>query len=315
VHSVTCDISPSSKLQPQGPASGEVSVVGRCPFSVRSHRSGPGCDPFDRRCVSVGGCGRLRPRLRPRHRDGAVGCPGLCDRSGQTTKAPGLGSRSCSITTRRRCCSKLRMMRRTSRSRSLRTMGNNVIVYSPSGVSGPGVSGAADAVYYQQNGSTWTAQQGPSCAGPWSVPGVAVANNPVVTASSPSGPLQLCLASGTITVHGSIEATYAATSPPSSRAVNIVQLSQYLDDVVPSESSPYWGTLGPADGPDPNHNPWGFQALEAQAVAARSYVLSTPNGYGTGGYADTCDQTCQSYPGPRTKTLFTTKLLPILPGG
>jgi len=120
---------------------------------------------------------------------------------------------------------------------------------------------------------------------------VAVANNPVVTASSPSGPLQLCLASGTITVHGSIEATYAATSPPSSRAVNIVQLSQYLDDVVPSESSPYWGTLGPADGPDPNHNPWGFQALEAQAVAARSYVLSTPNGYGTGGYADTCDQT------------------------
>ena len=36
-------------------------------------------------------------------------------------------------------------------------------------------------------------------------------------------------------------------------------------------------------------------------MAARSYVESDPLGYG--GYADTCDQTCQSYPGVKFETL------------
>ena len=40
---------------------------------------------------------------------------------------------------------------------------------------------------------------------------------------------------------------------------------------------------------------WGFQELEAQAVAVRSYVLANVGGYG--GYADTCDLTCQTYRG------------------
>ena len=40
---------------------------------------------------------------------------------------------------------------------------------------------------------------------------------------------------------------------------------------------------------------WGFQELEAQAVAVRSYVLADLGGYG--GYADTCDLTCQTYRG------------------
>ena len=45
---------------------------------------------------------------------------------------------------------------------------------------------------------------------------------------------------------------------------------------------------------------WGFQELEAQAVAVRSYVLADLGGYG--GYADTCDLTCQTYRGIEYET-------------
>src|SRR6185312_10190383 len=45
---------------------------------------------------------------------------------------------------------------------------------------------------------------------------------------------------------------------------------------------------------------WGFQQSEAQTVAARSFVEANPLGFG--GYADTCDQTCQSYPGMKFET-------------
>ena len=45
---------------------------------------------------------------------------------------------------------------------------------------------------------------------------------------------------------------------------------------------------------------WGFQELEAQAVAVRSYVLADLGGYG--GYADTCDLTCQTYRGTEYET-------------
>ena len=58
-----------------------------------------------------------------------------------------------------------------------------------------------------------------------------------------------------------------------------------------------WATLG---GAGPQGENWGFQQSEAQTVAARSYVEANPLGYG--GYADTCDQTCQSYPGMKYET-------------
>ena len=116
-----------------------------------------------------------------------------------------------------------------------------------------------------------------------------------MTASADGGTIELCLPGGaTLTVHGSLEGLF--NSNDQARTVNTVALGQYLDDVVPSESSAGWASLG---GAGPQGEDWGFQELEAQAVAARSYVLSTPNGYG--GYADTCDQTCQSYPGTRNE--------------
>ena len=53
-------------------------------------------------------------------------------------------------------------------------------------------------------------------------------------------------------------------------------------------------------GAGPQGMDWGFQELEAQAVAVRSYVLANLGGYG--GYADTCDLTCQTYRGTEYET-------------
>ena len=71
---------------------------------------------------------------------------------------------------------------------------------------------------------------------------------------------------------------------------NRVPLEQYLRGVVPRESRPRWGALG--DGR-------GIAALEAQAVAARSYVLSlAASRAAQGRFTDTCDYArCQVYDG------------------
>ena len=71
---------------------------------------------------------------------------------------------------------------------------------------------------------------------------------------------------------------------------NRVPLEQYLRGVVPRESRPAWGALG--DGR-------GIAALEAQAIAARSYVLSLAAARESlGRFTDTCDYArCQVYDG------------------
>jgi SpoIID/LytB domain protein len=72
------------------------------------------------------------------------------------------------------------------------------------------------------------------------------------------------------------------------RTVNDIPMEQYLRGVVPRESPASWGSAG------------GQAALEAQAVAARSYayagmVAGWPN---AGGTFDTCDtESCQVYRG------------------
>ena len=70
-----------------------------------------------------------------------------------------------------------------------------------------------------------------------------------------------------------------------------------MADTVPGESPSSWATLG---GAGPQGMDWGFQELEAQAIAVRSYVLADLGGYG--GYADTCDLTCQTYRGTEYET-------------
>jgi len=108
--------------------------------------------------------------------------------------------------------------------------------------------------------------------------------------------VNLCTVNGTVEVHGSL--TALQNSSGAERTVNTVAIETYVADVAAAESPSTWASLG---GPGPQSQSWGFQQTEAQVVAVRSYVESTPNGYG--GYADTCDQTCQGYPGMHFENL------------
>ena len=84
--------------------------------------------------------------------------------------------------------------------------GLDVIVNSTAGVSAPGVP-SSSAVRFHQTGTTWEVDSGPpGCSGPW---------NPVLTnQTTPTalplngGLLQLCVASGSPTVHGTLSALY-----------------------------------------------------------------------------------------------------------
>ena len=89
----------------------------------------------------------------------------------------------------------------------------------------------------------------------------------------------VCEPSGRVrTYRGAIRAVNGTADE--NRTVNDVPLEQYLRAVVASEMSASWAPKGAA-------------ALQAQAVAARSYGLAE-NKYS---YAKTCDQVCQYYPG------------------
>ena len=72
------------------------------------------------------------------------------------------------------------------------------------------------------------------------------------------------------------------------RTVNEVPIEQYLRAVVAKEMSPGWATAGGGRG---------AQALQAQAVAARSFGLAETR-YS---YARTCDLTCQYYIGAASR--------------
>lgn len=74
------------------------------------------------------------------------------------------------------------------------------------------------------------------------------------------------------------------SSAGANRTVNQVPLEQYLRSVVGGEVSYGWAALG---------NGKGAQALQAQAVAARSYGLAENKE----SYAKTCDNNCQTYRG------------------
>ncbi len=82
------------------------------------------------------------------------------------------------------------------------------------------------------------------------------------------------------------------------RTVNEVPVEQYLRSVVAKEVSPGWATAGGG---------LGAQALQAQAVAARSFGLAETR-YS---YAKTCDRTCQYYLGAASRTSLTASYVAI----
>ncbi len=191
--------------------------------------------------------------------------------------------------------------------------GLDVIVQASGGsVSAPGVS-SAPAVRFHQTAGTWEVDTGPGCSGPWTQ----VSANQTTPTASPvgGGLLTLCVAGGSPTVHGTLTAVY--NSMGQARSVNALPLEQYVADTVPGESPSTWASLG---GSGPQGMNWGFQELEAQAVAVRSYVLADPGGYG--GYADTCDLSCQTYRGTEYETATsvaaandTAGQVMVMPGG
>ncbi|HVA03568.1 MAG TPA: SpoIID/LytB domain-containing protein [Acidimicrobiales bacterium] len=206
--------------------------------------------------------------------------------------------------------------------------GNDVIVTSNSaflvdGAMVPAGSGARFQLTGPGNWAVYTSPGGCGGNGNW---GAAVANvaNPVAAPVSPSSEpfpsdgnlaneaLQLCLLPHNITVRGSLEGTVNTTGSP--RTVNVLALGQYVADVTPSESPASWAPLGGGAGAN---------ELWAQAVAVRSYVMSTyGNLQGYFGYADICDNGCQSYLGitnestaTDTATTGTANTVVLMPNG
>jgi SpoIID/LytB domain protein len=190
--------------------------------------------------------------------------------------------------------------------------GLDVIVQSLGGVSAPGVPDTF-AVRFRQTAGTWAVDTGTGCGGPWTQ---ASTNQTTPTATPVSGGLlQLCVAGNSPIVHGTLTALY--NSLGQARTVNTLPLEQYVADTVPGESPSSWASLG---GAGPQGMNWGFQELEAQAVAVRSYVLANLGGYG--GYADTCDLACQTYRGTQYESSTsvaaandTAGQVMIMPGG
>ena len=183
--------------------------------------------------------------------------------------------------------------------------GNDVIVTSGNGFLLWGqhfVAGQAVRLVPDGTGS-WSLYSGSGCGGPWTGPFATGAVDPVVVpdhetvigdppATVAADALQLCQGNGNVSVRGKLLATYNTGSPAAPRTVNVLPLEEYVAGVVPNESPAYWGKLG---GAGAQGQARGFQELEAQAVAARSYVMAALGSYG--GYADTCDLSCQTYRG------------------
>jgi SpoIID/LytB domain protein len=171
---------------------------------------------------------------------------------------------------------------------------------NPGGGAGPCAGGASGWGQPVASGVPHPVAE-PGVAEPF--PGDANLDDEVLQLCMGSG--QPCVSGGNLCLRGDVSGTVNSAGAP--RTVDELPLEQYVADVVPAESPTSWATLAPSApsgaGPPPGTpagDGWGFQELEAQAVAARSYVLSTYNGSLSGyfGYADICDTTaCQAYPG------------------
>ena len=96
-----------------------------------------------------------------------------------------------------------------------------------------------------------------------------------------------------LAVRGTVEAYDA---PSGAVTLNTLPIEEYVRSVIFAEVSWSWGLFGGSSG-SPQGHPWGFQALEAQAVATRSYVAAELASGGWAPYATSCDSHCQSYPG------------------
>ncbi len=142
------------------------------------------------------------------------------------------------------------------------------------------------AVRLRRDGDGYRVETAASCAGPWTETGRLGSQATLhltadSTAPDAAGLLHTCGPTGRTWYRGELRAVHADGQP---RTVNVVPVAGYLAGVVPNEV--------PAS--------WPEAALEAQAVAARSYALAGDTRQQP--YADTCDTVrCQVYDGVFTE--------------
>ena len=148
--------------------------------------------------------------------------------------------------------------------------------------------------------STWTLSDAAGCSSTKWTPVASRVVNPIAAPSSvqPSVALNQVL---TICEHDGFDLPVSGTveaydSPHGAVTLSILPIEEYVRSVISAEVSWSWGLFGGSDG-SPQGHAWGFQALEAQAVATRSYVAAEIASGGWASYATACDSDCQSYPG------------------
>jgi hypothetical protein len=179
--------------------------------------------------------------------------------------------------------------------------GHPVVVTSGSAFSfGGHAFRAGQAVRAALSSGRWTLSDASGCSSTKWLPVASGLVNPVAKPSSllPSATdrqvLSVCEADGVdLALRGTVQ---AFDSPGGAVTLSILPVEQYVESVISTEVSWSWGLFGGSTG-SPQGHAWGFQALEAQAVASRSYVAAELVSGGWEPYAIACDSYCQSYAG------------------
>jgi SpoIID/LytB domain protein len=167
--------------------------------------------------------------------------------------------------------------------------GRPLIVTSPAlKVDGTAVGTAAVRVERNSNG-TFKVLRGSGCGGPWSGWRDGVGSRLVIASNATADPathVQVCEATRIRGYRGDLQVVDTGSR---SAVVNRLLLEDYLRGVVPREMPASWADLGGGKG---------AHALRSQAVAARSYAISSPRN----SYSTTCDTiACQVYGGEYTR--------------
>jgi len=151
------------------------------------------------------------------------------------------------------------------------------------------VSPSVYAVWARSDAQVCPAATGDPVASGWTLVAASVASavnirsQADVASTAYSDLIAVCEPSGSLRSYRGLIRAINGTEGEN-RTVNEVPIEHYLRAVIAKEMSPSWASAGGGRG---------AQALQAQAVAARSYALAS-NRYS---YAKTCDLDCQFYKG------------------
>jgi len=160
--------------------------------------------------------------------------------------------------------------------------GRDTIVTGPGLTVNGGVVGNAALLVQSDGGGNFVTYSAAGCGGPWTRFGPVLGSG--LSVSTSDGVAVTCGPTKSTGYRGSIQAVNRGGVQ---YALNVVPVENYLWGVVPREMPASWASAGGGRG---------AQALQAQAVAARGYVLGSAPRPTSG--ATTCDnESCQVYGG------------------